>query len=69
MNKFTAILGAVSSAFSAAHTHHATSDERYLADASDMGDLERRMRELDDHRRGTLISGGYLAIYPAGSGR
>ena len=43
-------------------------DERYLADASDISDLEHRMRQLDE-RRAPIIANHYLAIYPAGSGR
>lgn len=68
MNIITALQGAVRAALSKAHTPDTTSDERYLSAAQDMTDLERRMRELDE-RREPLYVNGYLAIYPAGSGR
>jgi hypothetical protein len=68
MNIITATLGAVRAAFDKANTPVATSDERYLAEAQDMNDLERRMRELDEHRS-PIYAGSFLGIYPAGSGR
>ena len=68
MNIITALRGALQAAVAKAHTPDTTPDERYLSEARDMGDLERRMRELDE-RRGPLMASGYLAIYPAGSGR
>ena len=68
MNIITATLGAMRAALDQAHTPHTTPDERYLAEAQDMNDLEHRMRELDE-RRSPLYANSYLAIYPAGSGR
>ena len=68
MNIVTATLGAFRAAFAHSHVPALTADERYLSEALDIGDLERRMRDLDTHR-GPVMANSYLAIYPAGSGR
>lgn len=68
MNIITATLCAVRAALDKAHTPDTTPDERYLAEAQDMADLERRIHELDE-RHSPLYANSYLAIYPAGSGR
>lgn len=68
MNIITALQGAIHAALNKAHTPDTTADERYLSEAQDMGDLERRMRALDQ-RREPVYGNSYLAIYPAGSGR
>jgi hypothetical protein len=66
MNIISATLGALRTAL----VNAPSTDERYLADARDVGDLERRMRELDDRHRLDASGNLYpLWIYPAGSGR
>lgn len=68
MNPIIATLGAFRAAFHSTHTPSLNADERYLAEAQDISDLEHRMRELDEHR-GPQWANGFLAIYPSGSGR
>lgn len=68
MNIIQALQGAIHAALNKAHSPDTSADERYLSEAQDMGDLERRMRALDQ-RRDPLYANTYLAMYPAGSGR
>jgi hypothetical protein len=67
MNIINTTLGALRSAIARANAAEISSDERYLSESADLGDLEHRMRELDHLRRPMFVPA--LNIYPAGSGR
>jgi hypothetical protein len=55
----TSLLKALTGIFSASTVETQDQDDRYLADSTDIYDLERRMRQIEAGNRSLFTSGPY----------
>lgn len=69
MNFINAISTAMRNAFAGGAPSRSGYDEAWLAESTDIHELERRMRVLDDSRSGALHGSAFLSTSPAGTGR
>ena len=71
MNFINAISSAMRNAFAGGTQPRGGYDEAWLAESTDIYELERRMRAIDNSRcgRGDLHTSAFPSMSPAGTGR